>query len=384
MPRPNVLLPLIVLAQFAGTSLWFAGNAVLAGLPGISVAWLTVAVQLGFIGGTLLFALFTLADRVPASKLFFICTLLGAGANALIPFFLQQSSSLFVLRVATGFFLAGIYPIGMKIATDWYPQGLGKVLGWLVGALVLGTAFPHLLKGSLAQLSPAPILWSISLIAASGGLLLLIFIPSIQSKKLSSGFQIKALRLIWKEKAFRSAAIGYLGHMWELYTFWAFVPLLLQAHHRNTAISPAELARESFAVIAVGALGCIAGGNLATKLGSARISIGALFLSGACCILLPLALLGTATFFLLFLLVWGCSVVADSPQLSALAAQTAPPHLKGTALTALTCAGFALTIVSLLAIQYLSGHLGQPAWTLVLLAAGPAAGIRALRSGDCL
>jgi MFS family permease len=376
MPRSS--LAIIVFAQFAGTSLWFAGNAVLAGQPQYSAAALTASVQVGFICGTLLFSLLAIADRWPATVVFLCCSLLGAMANALIPFFLEHVEGVLALRLASGFFLAGIYPVGMKIAAERFPQGLGKAMGWLVGALVLGTAFPHLLKGQLSQWSPALLFWAISILAASGGILLYLLVPASPKKNAPPVAFWGNIKKVWQEKPFRKPALGYLGHMWELYTFWAFVPFLLQSHS-HFAAQNLQPGRFAFAIIAMGFVGCVLGGIMAAKKGSALVSRWAMLVSGACCLLLPLALQSSFTVYLLFLAIWGFAVVADSPQLSALAAQTAPPQLKGTALTLLTCAGFALTVVSLLFIQYLAAHLSQPHLALVALAPGPLFGAMALR-----
>jgi len=235
MPRPPHILPIIVLAQFAGTSLWFASNAVLAdmqrewGLPDGALGMLTSSVQLGFIVGTLVFALANLADRLPPRLLFLVCSLLGAAANAAVALGAEGLTELIVLRFAVGFFLAGIYPVGMKIAASWYAKGLGHALGLLVGALVLGTAFPHLLKASSSSLDWRAILLGVSATAATGGVLLAILVPAGPHLPTKSAFDPSALRRIFQEPKFRSAAFGYFGHMWEVYAFWAFVPVLLTA-----------------------------------------------------------------------------------------------------------------------------------------------------------
>lgn len=375
--RPWYILPVIVAAQFAGTSLWFAGNAILAGHSGLSAASLTASVQAGFIGGTLVFALLALPDRIAPTLLFLSCALLGASANALIAVLpANAGSGLLALRVATGFFLAGIYPVGMKIASDWYPQGLGKAMGWLVGALVLGTAFPHLLRAGLTTAAPNLMLLVVSLLAAMGGIVLYLLIPRHKASKPLGSIRFGAFSAIWQVKAFRSAAFGYLGHMWELYTFWAFVPVLVRW------FQPSEVASAdaplSFAVIATGALGCIAGGYLSGTWGSTRVAKMALVFSGSCCLALPFVAGAPEWLYVPLLLLWGFMVVADSPQLTALAAQRAPAHVKGTALTFLTAAGFALTVFSLLLMQYLAAQFGLAA--LLVLAPGPLLGALALRS----
>lgn len=376
---PRSVLPVIVFAQFAGTSLWFGGNAVLGGQPGYSAAALTASVQVGFIAGTLVFSLMALADRLRATLLFLGCSLMGALANLLVPFLLDQVNLVLFLRLITGFFLAGIYPVGMKIAADHFPKGLSKAMGWLVGALVLGTAFPHLLRGQLSAWLPVTLFGTLSLLAVAGGLLLYLAVPGLQFAKKSNSFQLSTgIAAIVQARSFRKPALGYLGHMWELYTFWAFVPLLLQQHRGWMALS-IPVGGYAFAIIALGALACVLGGIVAARFGSQRVAFGSMAVSGACCLLLPLAIQLSFYPYLAFLLAWGFAVVADSPQLSALAAKGAPAHLKGTALSLLTCAGFALTVVSLLLIQYLAAHLALPWMALVALAPGPILGAWCLR-----
>ena len=174
---------MIVLSQFAGGSLWFAGNAVLGdlrlalALPDAALGWITSAVQLGFIAGTLAFAFFAVSDIASPRVVFFLCALAGAAANAASYLMAQGLASLLALRFATGFFLAGIYPVGMKIAAGWYRDDLGKALGFLVGALVLGTAFPHLLKGLGTTLPAQQVMLGVSALAVAGGAAMLVLVP---------------------------------------------------------------------------------------------------------------------------------------------------------------------------------------------------------------
>lgn len=193
---------------------------------------LTSAVQFGFIAGTLLFALFTIADRFSPSKVFFISAILGAIFNLGLIVENQTLFSLIIFRFFTGFFLAGIYPVGMKIATDYYDKGLGKTLGFLVGALVIGTALPHLLKEVLVNYSWKSVLASTSILATTGGLLLVLFVKNGPYRKRSQKFDITVCIKVFKNIEFRKAAFGYFGHMWELYTFWAFVPVLLNTYQK--------------------------------------------------------------------------------------------------------------------------------------------------------
>ena len=380
--RPSYILPLIVLSQFAGTSLWFAGNAILPDLQrelqltGNAISNITSVVQLGFISGTLVFAIFSIADRYHPSRVFFISSLLAALANASIVWIAKDFVTLLELRFLTGFFLAGIYPVGMKIAADWYEQGLGKALGFLVGALVLGTAFPHLLKGSRYELPWKQVLYITAAVAAAGGLLMLLLVPEGPFRKRGTVFHPRALMHIFRSERFRAAAGGYFGHMWELYTFWAFIPLLLQVHqqHTNTRY---DIPLWSFIIIGVGAISCVAGGYYSQKYGSAKVAFFALLGSGICCAVYPLLLQINAGVFLLFMVIWGIMVIADSPQFSALVAQTAPKENRGTALTIVTCIGFAITIVSIQLLGYILERY-QSNLTFLLLVPGPIIGLRML------
>jgi len=378
------ILPIIVVAQFCCTSLWFAGNGVIHDLAAAfdlessALGHLTSAVQLGFIAGTLAFALLTIADRFPPSKIFFTCAVLGAVLNLGTLIDTNTILSLLALKFLIGFFLAGIYPIGMKIAADYFDKGLGRSLGFLVGALVLGTAFPHFLRGFTAGLPWKTILVIISTLSGLGGLLILWGVPKGPYYKRGSKPQLEAFIQVFKAPSFRAAAFGYFGHMWELYAFWAFVPVLLATYtslHPGTSLN---IPIASFVIIGSGSLGCIVGGMLAHKLGTRKIAGWAIFLSGLCCLLSPLMILYTEPLFLTFFLVfWGMVVVADSPLFSTLVAQNAPPHLKGTALTLVNCIGFSVTIFSIQLLTHLHKSV-HPGYIYLVLAIGPALGLLAL------
>jgi MFS family permease len=382
---PYYILPLIILSQFAGTSLWFAGNAILPelkaafGLNQYAVSLVTSAVMLGFIAGTLVFAFLSLADRYSPSRLFFISSILAALCNASVAWLVHDGSSLFLFRFLTGFFIAGIYPVGMKIAADWYDKGLGKALGFLLGALVVGTAFPHLLKNKGFALPWKNVLYISSLFAFAGGLLMLAFVGDGPYRKRSGGFQFNAFAEIFRSKSWRQAAIGYFGHMWELYAFWGFLPLILNGYmiKNNTSLNVPLL---SFLIIASGSISCMAGGYIAQKIGHARTASGALFISGMCCFLSPLFFLFPLPLFLAFLFIWGLTVVPDSPQLSTLVAQYAPPHLKGTALTIYNSIGFSVTTISIIVMDHIyhsKGILGGSN-ALPVLGLGALAGLPSL------
>ncbi len=384
-PNPTRILPVIVISQVAGTSLWFAGNAVMASLQGelklptSALGHITSAVQIGFIMGTLAFAILTIADRFSPSKVFFGCALLGAVANLGV-LLADGFFSLLLLRLLTGFFLAGIYPVGMKIAADWHEKGLGKALGYLVGALVLGTASPHLLKALSESLPWQGVFFVTSGFAIMGGILMLKLVPDGPYRRRSQGFDPKSLLRVFSNRSFRAAAFGYFGHMWELYTFWAFVPLLLLAYQQQQQSALPNISLLSFAIIAIGALACIWGGYLSQTIGSSRVAFRALLVSFCCCLLSPFLFQAPPPLFLLFLLLWGMAVVADSPQFSALVAQNAPKEATGTALTIVNCLGFSITIFSIQLMNLLSTWIAAE-YRFMLLAIGPLLGLIALKRG---
>ncbi len=376
----RLVLPIIVIAQFCCTSLWFASNAVMQdlvsnyGLSQTALGHLTSFVQFGFIIGTLLFAVFTVADRFLPSKVFFTCAILGAIFNLGLLWQGNSFNSIISFRFLTGFFLAGIYPVGMKIASDYYDKALGKSLGFLVGALVLGTAFPHLLKSITGQIAWEYVILLTSLFAVLGGLIILLFIPLGPYHKKSSGIELSAFFTVFKVKAFRQAAIGYFGHMWELYAFWAFVPLLISSFNVRQG-NDINISLWSFVIIAIGGLACVGSGFLSEIFGTKKVASFALALSGLSCLVLPLIFSLNNTFiFLLFLLVWGMAVIADSPLFSTLVAQNAPKEFKGTALTIVNCIGFAITILSIQLMTYALALTSNVA-IYMLLTLGPVVGL---------
>lgn len=381
--KQPLLLPLIILSQFAGTSVWFAGNAILPDLQqqlqldSHAISEITAAVQLGFITGTLFFAVLSVADRFSPSNVFFLSTILAAASNVLLVWIARDAAIVITLRFATGFFLAGIYPVGMKIAADWYEKGLGKALGFLVGALVLGTSFPHLLKVGELKLPWQDVLLFTSAFAFAGGLLVKIFVGDGPYRKPGSGFQPAALIHIFKAKKFRQAAFGYFGHMWELYTFWAFLPLLLQLY-ADKQQEVINVPLFSFLIIAAGSISCVLGGYWSQLAGSKRVATIALAGSCCCCLLVPFAMQAPLIFFVVFLFAWSWLVIADSPQLSALVAQSAPMENKGTALTFITSIGFFITVVSMFVFDKLLHLTSFSVYAFMILAIGPLLGVAAL------
>ena len=383
MTTPNRILPVIVFSQFAVTSLWFAGNAIIADLqPAMNVGIqdtgiITSAIQLGFITGTLLFAFFSVSDRYSPRKLFLFCSVLGSISNILIYLVAYNLFSLLVLRFITGFFLTGIYPVGMKIAAGWYKEKLGNAIGLLVGALVFGTAFPHLLKSFGGSLPWEQVILIISGFSLLGGVAMYLFVKD--GPHISSGtkFDPKAIIKIFKYKKLRSSALGYFGHMWELYTFWALIPIILLNYLKSNAIE-LNISFWSFIIIASGSVGCIVGGVISKKIGSAKVAYSQLALSGFCCIISPIMFYTPTTVFLAYLIFWGIVVVGDSPQYSAIIALAAPKELVGSGLTIVNSIGFALTILSLWFIYRFLGVI-EISYALMILALGPTLGLISMK-----
>lgn len=384
MNNNKYILYIIVLAQFCGTSLWFAGNAVMQdvihafSIDESALGNLTSVVQLGFILGTLIFAVLTIIDRFLPSRIFFFCAFAGALFNLSSIWSGNTYFTLLTSRLLTGFFLAGIYPVGMKIAADYYQKGLGKSLGFLVGALVLGTAFPHLLKSTPNLLNWKSVMVTTSTLSASGGLLLLLFVPKGPYHVTGAKANLSAFIQVFSNKNYRTAAFGYFGHMWELYAFWAFVPYVLKVYNEVEPAANLNVSLSSFAVIGVGSLGCVFGGLLSLKYGAKRVAFVALLTSGICCLISPLIIqINTPEIVILFLLIWGIAVVADSPLFSTLIAQNASPELKGTSITIATTVGFLITIFSIQLLSHLTSNF--PHHLIFLpLAIGPALGLWAL------
>ena len=286
---------------------------------------------------------------------------------------MREFAALWLWRAATGFFLAGIYPVGMKIASQWFPKGLGAALGWLIGALVLGTASAHGLRGLMGELPWTSVMLGVAALAAGGGAMLFALLPEVPvGPARSSTFEWRALAAMWTDWRVRASVFGYFGHMWELYTLWVIVPLLLSSRLTGMPLSLA-----AFVVVGSGALGCVGGGWLARRWGSARVAAGQLAISGGCCALAPWLIDASVGWFAVWLLVWGITVAGDSPQFSALTASNAPSQAVGSVLTLTNSIGFAISIVSVELFTKLAQH--HPLGTLLpWLGLGPLLGLLAM------
>ena len=344
-------------------------------LNATALGHLTSMVQFGFITGTLIFAILTIADRYSPSLVFLISAALGALFNGLMIWDGNTLYSLLTLRFVTGFFLAGIYPVGMKISADYYEKGLGKSLGYLVGALVVGTAFPHLVRGHLHDMPWTVVMLSTSSLAIIGGISIWLFVPDGPYRKPGQKLDLSAFFRVFKNQNLRSAAFGYFGHMWELYAFWAFVPVIILTYQSIHSSFEINISMLSFLIIASGGLTCVIGGYLSLRHGPQKIALIALMASCLCCLICPFILISTSPIlFLLFLFFWGMTVIPDSPLFSTLVANNAKAHLKGTALTIVNCIGFAITIISIQILSYLHDLYSTP-YIYWLLMIGPVAGI---------
>lgn len=374
-------LATIAVGQLFALSLWFSASAV---APQLRVLWsldtgqeagLTLAVQLGFVVGALLSAIFNLADVIPSRRLFLFSAVGGALANLGL-LFMSESTVMVTLglRFVTGVFLAGVYPAGLKVMAGWFKAGRGMALGVLVGALTLGSASPHLVRGLGLE-------WQGVVIAASA----FTFVAAGMMTRVGDGpyevptqsFRWRQLGLVVRNRGVRLSTYGYLGHQWELYAMWTWTAAFLAASASAFGSSYGSIPLITFAVIGVGGLGSWWAGSLADRLGRTRVAGGAMVVSGTCAALTPLVF-GTAPWVVVpLMLVWGLTVVADSAQFSTMVIETAEDGVRGTALTLQTAVGFLLTLVTIRWVPAIADSVGWQ-WAFPILAIGPALGVVAM------
>jgi MFS family permease len=381
------MLVLLAAAQFLGMSLWFTASALaprlqlLWGLSAQEAGWLTTVVQLGFVVGTGVAAVLNLADLIPARRYFAISALAAGIANLALAVVPGYGGGLLV-RFLTGLFLAGVYPPAMKMVATWYRSGRGLAIGTVVGALTAGKAMPYLLR-ALGGAGLVPVIVATSAAAVVAALLVAVGYRDGPYPFLRHPFSWRLAGQVLADRPTRLATVGYLGHMWELYAAWTWLPAFLAASAvaragvRGGEEVSAWVDVASFGAIAVGAAGCVVGGVVADRVGRGRWVNLSMLVRGACALVIGFAFGASPWFLIPLALVWGFFVVADSAQFSALVTEVAPPHAVGTALTLQTSLGFLLTMVT---IQLVPALVALAGWPLAfpILALGPAVGIWAI------
>ncbi len=380
--KTNSLL-LLIIAETLVMAVWFSSSAVMTSLvreqslSAFQSGLLSSSVQGGFAIGALIYAFFGIADRFDPRRVFACSALLAGGANAILLIVQADSMAAVASRALTGAFLAGVYPVGMKIAVGWGDKDRGLLVGLLVGALTLGSAGPHLLAFFGGADWRIAILFS-SLAAGIGGVLTL-FAGLGPHHAIAPKFSFTDLAPAWTDKRIRLAYTGYLGHMWELYAFWAWIGAALLAALSTKNIDGAEAIAKliTFFVIGIGALACVGAGALADRIGKAETTIVAMVGSASMAVLAALFFDGPPFLLIIITLFWGAFVIADSAQFSALVADAAPAQSAGALLTLQTALGFALTMLTVQATPLVANVVGWPG-TFLLLALGPIIGVIAM------
>jgi MFS family permease len=385
---PKTQLAWLSLAMFLGMTLWFSATAATAAivaefhLTSGDAAWLTMAVQGGFVAGTLVSALLNLPDVINARRLFAAGCVGGAVANAALAG-AGGPAALIALRVTTGFALAWVYPPGMKVAAGWFDKQRGAALGMVIGALTIGSAFPHLMAAASTRIPWRTLMLSASALAVIGGLIVVAKVGDGPYVAKSARFDPRAITRVFSHRPARLATLGYLGHMWELYAVWTWIAAFATASLATADFGAAPVSSQTgsaiaFLTIASGAVGSAAAGLFADRVGKARVAAAAMLVSGACAALAGVVF-GAPLFVLATLaVVWGVAVVADSAQLSALVAEHSPRDHVGTALTVQTCCGFLLTMASIRLVPAIALASGWR-WAFLCLVPGPLLGALALR-----
>lgn len=379
-----VAVTLLATAEVMALALWFSASAIVPGLKAefalsdADASLYTSAVSIGFVAGTLISAILALADRVRPQTLFSLSALVAAAANASILMLEPGSWAVVAMRLVTGVCMAGIYPVGMKMASSWARGDTGFLVGLLVGALTLGSAMPHLFNVA------GGVDWRFTLAAASVSALaaavLIRFARTGPDIAPQAPFNPSAMLAAWRNRPLRLANLGYLGHMWELYAMWGWIGFYLLQSFTESGLDNAVLwaGVATFAVIASGGVGSIAGGLFADRLGRTTLTIGAMAVSGSCAALVGLAFGGAPWLMVAVCLVWGVTVVADSAQFSSCIIELSDKSYVGTMLTMQTSVGFMLTLLTIHMVPDVAALIGWQ-WAMAPLALGPLVGVLAMR-----
>ncbi|GMQ84857.1 MAG: MFS transporter [Acidimicrobiia bacterium] len=369
-------------AQLFALALWFSASAVAPQLEIVwdlsmgEVTWLTLTVQLGFVAGALGIAMSGIADSVPARRLFTVSAIAAAGANAALLLVTPATVPLaFLLRFATGALLAGVYPSGLKVMAGWFRTGRGMALGALVGALTIGSAAPHLVRGLGFGWEGVILVSSALTMIAAGGMAFVVDDGPFEVPV--SPFSWAHVRGVVRNRGFRLSTYGYLGHMWELYAMWTWTAAFLAASAVAGGYSTGWVPTATFAIIAIGGIGSYGAGIIADRTGRTGVAGWSMAVSGSCALLTPL-LFGLSPLIVVpVFLVWGLTVVSDSAQFSTMVTETVSAELRGTALALQTGLGFLLTLVTIAGVPAIVEQWGWQ-WAFPWLAIGPVVGVAAM------
>lgn len=379
---------LIALVQVFALAVWFSASAVVPtlrvewGIGEAAAVWLTASVQVGFVLGAVGSAVLNLADRFPPHLLLAVSALLAAVCTAVLAVFVDSLALAVPLRLLTGMFLAGVYPVGLKLMASWSGSASrGRAFGMLVGALTLGSALPHLI-GAIGTMAWTPVMATAAAITAIGAVISAWLVrsgPFLDTRPIAKN--PRYVLSMFRERGPRLVNLGYFGHMWELYALWTWLPTYLLATRAGRETGSSGVVEiGSFAAIGVaGVAGCLLGGYAADRWGRPSAAAVALTVSGGCCVVSPLFFLAPAPVLFVFVLVWGAAVIADSGVFSTSLSETVDPRYVGTALTAQTAIGFLLTVVTIQLVPVIAGLVGWQ-YAFLLLVPGPVIGVRAMQA----
>jgi MFS family permease len=379
---PTGALAAIAVAQLLALTLWFSASAVAPTLQDLwalsdgATSGLTLSVQVGFVAGALGLAIAGIPDRYNSRRIFLVAAIIGAAANAaLVTLDTGDLWTAMALRFLTGAALAGVYPSGLKAMAGWFDRGRGMALGVLVGALTVGSAGPHLIRGM--GFGWQPVVLAASGLALLGGAIMALLVADGPHETPTSPFSWGTTGDVLRNRGWRLSTLGYLGHMWELYAMWTWTAAFLSASALDRGIDDGWVPTATFAIIAIGGIGAWVAGVIADRRGRTLTAGAAMAASGTAALLSPFVFGAAPTVTIALFLVWGMAVIADSAQFSAMATETSDARDRGTALTLQTALGFLLTLVTIRGIPVLADAWGWQ-WAFPILALGPAVGVVAM------